>query len=189
MAYRWEMDLSPGTRRHPRTKLAGSTVVAVETASFMRELYSNGIRPQVGQKTDACARAERRVSYASVSEIGHIVRLEFPSHFDMLDLVQALSDHMGQVGKLDEDSAHWVGVAVRESVINAIKHGNKEDDKKRVSVEFRFEPIEEPTQFVVRIVDQGEGFNPVEVADPLEPENLLKSSGRASSSCAASWTM
>ncbi len=96
----------------------------------------------------------------------------------MLDLVQALSDHMGQVGKLDEDSAHWVGVAVRESVINAIKHGNKEDDKKRVSVEFRFEPIEEPTQFVVRILDQGEGFNPVEVADPLEPENLLKSSGR-----------
>jgi serine/threonine-protein kinase RsbW len=91
----------------------------------------------------------------------------------MLDLVQALSDHMGQVGKLDEDSAHWVGVAVRESVINAIKHGNKEDDKKRVSVEFRFEPIEEPTQFVVRILDQGEGFNPVEVADPLEPRGIF----------------
>ena len=96
----------------------------------------------------------------------------------MLDLVQILSDHMGQIGNLDEDSSHWVGVAVRESVINAIKHGNQEDETKRVFVEFQFEPILEPTQLVVRVVDQGPGFEPEEVADPLAPENILKSSGR-----------
>ncbi len=118
------------------------------------------------------------VWYEAVSEDGHTTRLEFPSHFDMLDLVQILTDHMGQVGKLDEDSAHWVGVAVRESVINAIKHGNLDDQKKRVFVEFEFTPSVEPTHLIVRVVDQGEGFDPVEVADPLAPENLLKSSGR-----------
>ena len=113
-----------------------------------------------------------------MSEVGHTIRLEFPSHFDMLDLVQILSDHVGRVGSLDEDSMHWVGVAVRESVINAIKHGNDEDESKRVLVEFQLEPIAEPAQLTVRVVDQGKGFDPEAVADPLSPENLLKSSGR-----------
>jgi len=113
-----------------------------------------------------------------VSDTGHLVRLEFPSHFDMLDLVQVLSDHVGRVGRLDEDAMHWVGVAVRESVINAIKHGNDEDEGKRVVVEFQFEPMGEPRQLIVRVVDHGKGFDPEAVADPLAPENLLKSSGR-----------
>ena len=113
-----------------------------------------------------------------MSEIGHTIRLEFPSHFDMLDLVQVLSDHVGQVWSLHEDSMHWVGVAVRESVINAIKHGNDEDETKRVLVEFQLHPIATPTRLTVRVVDQGTGFDPEAVADPLAPENLLKSSGR-----------
>ena len=115
---------------------------------------------------------------AYMSDIGRAIRLEFPSHFDMLDFVQLLSDHMGEVGGLDEDAMHWVGVAVRESVINAIKHGNADDETKRVVVEFRFEPISKPNELIVRVVDQGTGFDSVEVADPLAPENLLKSSGR-----------
>ena len=106
------------------------------------------------------------------------VRLEFRSHFDMLDFVQVVSDEMGRLVGLDTDSTHWVSVAVRESVINAIKHGNREDEDKRVTVEFILTPGGAPTRLTVRVVDQGEGFDPVEVADPLAPENLLKSSGR-----------
>ena len=106
------------------------------------------------------------------------VRLEFRSHFDMLDFVQVVSDEMGRLVGLDTDSTHWVSVAVRESVINAIKHGNREDEDKRVTVEFILTPVGAPTRLTVRVVDQGEGFDPIEVADPLAPENLLKSSGR-----------
>ncbi len=106
------------------------------------------------------------------------VRLEFRSHFDMLDFVQVVSDEMGRLVGLDTDSTHWVSVAVRESVVNAIKHGNREDEDKRVTVEFILTPVGAPTRLTVRVVDQGEGFDPVEVADPLAPENLLKSSGR-----------
>ena len=113
-----------------------------------------------------------------MAEIGHSISLEFPSHFDMLDLVQALSNHVGQVENFDEDSMHWVSVVVRESVINAIKHGNDEDETKRVLVEFQLHPIVKPTQPTVRVVDQGTGFDPEAVADPLAPENLFKSSGR-----------
>lgn len=96
----------------------------------------------------------------------------------MLDVVQVLTDHVGQVGGLDDDATHWVGVAVRESVINAIKHGNAEDHTKRVTVELRLEPRAEPARLVVRVLDQGPGFDPDAVADPLAPENLLRSSGR-----------
>jgi serine/threonine-protein kinase RsbW len=109
---------------------------------------------------------------------GGLVRLQIPSLFDMVDLVQVLSDRMTQLAAFDEDAVHWVGVAVRESVINAIKHGNREDRGKLVTIEFAFIPAEAPTELVVRVIDQGEGFEPTEVADPLAPENMLKSSGR-----------
>src|SRR3712207_3683713 len=108
----------------------------------------------------------------------HTVRIEFGSAFDMLDFVQVVSDHIGRLAGLDEDSLHWVSVAVRESVVNAIKHGNKNDESKRVVVEFTPIPVHEPEELVIRVEDEGEGFDPEEIADPLAPENILKSSGR-----------
>jgi len=106
------------------------------------------------------------------------VRLEFNSVFEMVDFVQIVSDHMGRSVGLDEDSLHWVGVAIRESVINAIKHGNRHDAAKHVFVEFEATTAELVPELTIRVRDQGEGFDPEEVADPLAPENLLKSSGR-----------
>ena len=67
---------------------------------------------------------------------------------------------------------------MRESVINAIKHGNREDYGKLVTVEFVDGAGRRSSELVVRVLDQGEGFDPEEVADPLAPENILKSSGR-----------
>ena len=106
------------------------------------------------------------------------IRIEFGSAFDMLDFVQVVSDYVGRLAGLDEDALHWVSVAVRESVVNAIKHGNKNDESKRVVVEFDAVPLHAPEELVIRVADEGEGFDPEEVADPLAPENILKSSGR-----------
>ena len=108
----------------------------------------------------------------------HIVRLELPSSFELLDLVQILSDRMSALAGMEEDATHWVSVAVRESVINAIKHGNKEDRSKQVTVEFLLSPRVRPEQFVVEVLDEGAGFDPDFVANPLDAENMLKSSGR-----------
>jgi serine/threonine-protein kinase RsbW len=108
----------------------------------------------------------------------HVVRLDLPSTFELLDLVQHLSDRLSSIAGLDEDATHWVSVAVRESVINAIKHGNREDRDKHVTVQFELEPRAHPETFVVNVLDEGEGFDPTEVANPLEPANVLKSSGR-----------
>ena len=108
----------------------------------------------------------------------HLIRIELPSSFELLDLVQLLSDLLSSIAGLDEDSTHWVSVAVRESVINAIKHGNHEDIGKHVIVEFVLRPRVKPEEFEVRVLDEGEGFDPDHVANPLDPENVLKASGR-----------
>jgi serine/threonine-protein kinase RsbW len=108
----------------------------------------------------------------------HTIRLRFSSAFEMLDLVQVVCDHVGHELKFDEDSLTWLEVAVRESVINAIKHGNRNDPSKSVTVEFVTQPAEAPRELTIAVRDEGEGFDPEALPDPLAPENLLKSSGR-----------
>src|SRR5919106_3444795 len=109
---------------------------------------------------------------------GTSVRLDFRSAFDMLDFVQVVSDHVGRMAGLDEDSLHWVSVAVRESVINAIKHGNGNDEHKRVHVEFTPLVNETPPGIAIRVRDEGGGFDPSTIPDCCAPENILKGSGR-----------
>ena len=107
---------------------------------------------------------------------GQHVHLEFTSVFEMLDFVQVVTEHMGRSVGLDDDARHWVSVAIRETVINAIKHGNRNDSSKHVFVDL--ETPQDQSALTIRVRDEGEGFEPEEVADPLAPENLLKSSGR-----------
>jgi serine/threonine-protein kinase RsbW len=106
------------------------------------------------------------------------VHLEFRSTFEMIDLVQAVCDQVCRLVGLDDDAQHWVSVATRESVINAIKHGNRYNATKLVFVDFSATPQNRPTELVVQVRDQGDGFDPDLLANPLAPENLLKSSGR-----------
>ena len=67
-----------------------------------------------------------------------------------------------------------IGLAVREIVTNAIVHGNRSDIQKKVVLTIRL------TEREMRIIisDQGDGFDPDRLSDPLSPEALLKSSGR-----------
>jgi serine/threonine-protein kinase RsbW len=69
-------------------------------------------------------------------------------------------------------------VAVRESVINAIKHGNRDDERKHVFVEFTPLGNSTPSGIAIRVRDEGPGFDPTTIPDPLAPENVMKSSGR-----------
>ena len=109
---------------------------------------------------------------------GNSVRLDFRSDFEMLDVVQGVADQLGRLAGLDDDSVHWVGVAVRESVINAIKHGNCNDEHKRVYVEFTPLPATPAAGLAICVRDEGCGFDPEGVPDPLAPENVLKPTGR-----------
>ena len=67
-----------------------------------------------------------------------------------------------------------VHMAIEEALVNAIKHGNRLDASKRVHVNCKVSP----RRLWIRIQDEGEGFNPVEVPDPTSPENLELPCGR-----------
>lgn len=102
------------------------------------------------------------------------VHLELSSNYELTDLVQAVSDELSGILGFSDDDGHWIGMAIREAVNNAIKHGNRQDPLKKVQVCFSYD-IESLT---VSVRDQGEGFDVASVPDPLLPENLLKTSGR-----------
>lgn len=114
-----------------------------------------------------------------MTSTGHLaVHLSFTSALDMTDFVQVVGDHVSRLAGLDEDALHWVNVAIRECVINAIKHGNRQAPDKRVFVDFEVHVEADCRDLKIRVRDEGEGFEPDEIADPLAPENLLKASGR-----------
>lgn len=73
-----------------------------------------------------------------------------------------------------DDAIFAIDMAVREAVANAVKHGNKLDEAKRVEITL----IDAAGVMEIAIRDFGEGFNVEEVPDPTNPENLLKASGR-----------
>lgn len=102
------------------------------------------------------------------------VRISIGSRFEHIDLIQVVVDDALERLGLDDDSRHWVGIAIREAVANAIKHGNRQDPEKEVEVELAIVGDEA----IIRVVDQGEGFDLQTVEDPLAPENLLKPNGR-----------
>jgi serine/threonine-protein kinase RsbW len=102
------------------------------------------------------------------------VKLDLASRFEMLDVVQTVLVQLCHLAGFDDEAQHYMTVAVRESVVNAIKHGNRQDEAKRVFVEFTLHE----RAIEVQVRDEGDGFDPQTVPDPLAPENLLKSSGR-----------
>jgi serine/threonine-protein kinase RsbW len=102
------------------------------------------------------------------------VRIDFESRMDILEPIQSFVDRLASVGGLDEDGVHDLSVSVRECVVNALKHGNKLDPAKRVTVTFGLGPA----AIEVWIQDQGAGFNPDAVPDATAPENLLNAAGR-----------
>ena len=102
------------------------------------------------------------------------VKLDIASRFEMLDMVQTVLMHLAGMIGFEEDATHYMSVAVRESVVNAIKHGNQLDETKRVAVAFTIHDA----ALEVEVQDQGLGFDPGSVPDPVAEENLLKAYGR-----------
>lgn len=104
----------------------------------------------------------------------HCVQIDIQSDFEMVDLVQVVFESLSTQVGFDADDSHWMSVAIRESVTNAVRHGNKLDASKRVVVRFEYA---EP-ELTVTVEDEGEGFDVEGIPDPLAEENLLRASGR-----------
>lgn len=96
------------------------------------------------------------------------------SDFDSLVEVEAIVDEISAEAGLDEDQKAGLMLSASEATTNAMLHGNKMDPGKIVTI--HAEAI--PGKALYSAEDQGEGFNPDDVANPLDSENLLKPSGR-----------
>jgi serine/threonine-protein kinase RsbW len=86
---------------------------------------------------------------------------------------QTAIDFAGRAG-FDEDTASNIAMVAREAGANAVIHGNRYDAHKHVSATFEASS----DSVLIRIADEGTGFDASRIPDPLAPENLLRSSGR-----------
>jgi serine/threonine-protein kinase RsbW len=102
------------------------------------------------------------------------VHVAIASRFENIELVQVAIEASLDLLSLDEETAHGIGLAVREAVANAIKHGNRQDPAKRVEVDLELAADD----LRISVVDQGSGFDPAAVKDPLAPENRFQRDGR-----------
>ena len=103
-----------------------------------------------------------------------IVERFLESTLESVDSAEDIAVGVAQRAGLDEDEQMKIGMAVRESMVNAVVHGNRYSAQKKV----RFSVVRNAERFTIRIADQGEGFDFEHLPDPLAPDNLLRSSGR-----------
>lgn len=103
-----------------------------------------------------------------------VIRLDLPSSVQHVYLLDTIILEILNEMEFDEETSEQVSLAVIEAGTNAIKHGNQEDLNKSAHFEF----IIQPDQLTVIVQDEGKGFKREEVPDPLDPANILKSSGR-----------
>lgn len=103
------------------------------------------------------------------------LKMEIPSKCVYLKLVESAYWRYIRINKLeDRIDSDYIILALVEGVVNSIKHGNKSDLKKKVSVSLTLEK----NIFKIIIEDMGNGFNLDSVVDPTLEENLPKRSGR-----------
>lgn len=104
----------------------------------------------------------------------HVIHLDLPSSTHFVYVIDSIISEIVSDMGFDKEASEQINLAVIEAAVNAFKHGNNEDSSKRT----RFEFILGREELTVVVEDQGTGFNRESVANPLDPSNLLKSSGR-----------
>ena len=100
--------------------------------------------------------------------------IELPSQIESVEEAASAADVFARGCGFGDEIVFAVDLAIRESVANAVKHGNQFDETK--SVQVTFDDIDEGLQVKVR--DFGTGFALEEIPDPTDPENILKTNGR-----------
>lgn len=100
--------------------------------------------------------------------------IEVESDPNNLITVEEFVNYFAKDLGLNDDQLSVLLLAVTEATTNAIIHANKCDLSKLVSIHAHIED----SKLIVKVKDEGEGFDPSTVPDPTQPENLLKDSGR-----------
>ena len=113
----------------------------------------------------------RNVQRKLVAETEELI---LPSRIESVDEAAMHAESFIKGHGLGDEVLSAVDLAVRESVANAVKHGNKFDAEKMVEITF----VLSPKGVEIKVRDFGPGFDPTSLPDPTDPANLLKATGR-----------
>ncbi len=102
------------------------------------------------------------------------INIQIPSLSDNIRIVESFIDNARDRFNLNDDIYGNIMIAVTESVNNAIRHGNKNDKGKNVSLSLQLN--DDVIRFIIE--DQGQGFDYLNLPDPTSPENIDKPGGR-----------
>lgn len=102
------------------------------------------------------------------------IKIQIPSLAENIRMIESFIDNAKDKFQLNDDIYGNIMIAVTEAVNNAIKHGNKNDKSKNVSLRLSLEE----SQIKFEISDQGNGFDYKNLPDPTAPENIAKPGGR-----------
>ncbi len=105
---------------------------------------------------------------------GQQFQLQIPSSRKNINLVEKFFHTVNDTFKLPEEKLHALLVSVTEAVNNGIIHGNKNVETKHVTVICS----RRGKTLTVKVIDEGDGFKPEEIANPLSEDNLLRTGGR-----------
>lgn len=116
---------------------------------------------------------EAAASQNMAPEAKHLeVTLE--TQVESVNLAEEMCLRVAEAAGFGEDDCYRIGMSVREGVINAFHYGNQERPEKKIHL--AVDLTEE--KMIIRVLDEGAGFNLADVPDPLAEENLLSTSGR-----------
>ena len=96
------------------------------------------------------------------------------STLESVDKAERAALDLAREAGFGEEDLDRIGMSVRECMVNAVVHGNRYSSHKKV----HFSVSTTPGRLTIRVADQGEGFDPEGVPDPLSGDNLLRHSGR-----------
>jgi serine/threonine-protein kinase RsbW len=102
------------------------------------------------------------------------VHFSLDSTLETVNLVERTALEFAQRAGFPEDELGNISLAAREAAVNAVMHGNHQQPGKRVEVSLE---ITEDA-LIIRVADQGAGFDPGSLPDPSAPENILRQCGR-----------
>ena len=104
---------------------------------------------------------EQKIYPTTYEEVDHFIQ-----KFHNETMAQCESKNFGV-------SSHMFLTALTEMILNAWKHGNKQDSSKGITIRIRY-----ANDIHLEVIDEGDGFDYLNIADPTEPNNILKTSGR-----------
>jgi serine/threonine-protein kinase RsbW len=109
-----------------------------------------------------------------MSEDSKHLEITLETQVESVNLAEEMCLRVAEAAGFGEDDCYRIGMSVREGVINAFHYGNEERPEKKIHLALDLTP----EKMIIRVLDEGKGFDLNSVPDPLAEENLLSTSGR-----------